>query len=176
MFDWHVLIQESCAVDSRTIDGAAGATQVAQLYAPMLEPLGFKLTWHDVDPCESPRGRHLQAVRCPQKTTDGILLLGHTDTVRAPVMVPWQHSANTPKIQGSGVCDMKGGCVLMLHAIATALNQSQSNPAAEQTQATSPTCCLSSTAWAFSAAASIKKTNRLTSPHSNQDQTPSQNS
>lgn len=97
------------------------------MFAGVLEPLGFEIRWHDADASEAPRGRHLQAVRCPQHATGGILLLGHTDTVLAPAMVPWEHNADTQKIQGSGVCDMKGGCVLMLHALATALHSSSSD-------------------------------------------------
>ena len=113
-------LQRLCEVDSRTIDGAAGTTHVAEMLGERLEELGFALEWHDTLPEEGPRGRHLKAVRNPDADSH-LVLIGHTDTVLSPADVPFRHDEPTQTLYGSGVCDMKGGNVIMLAAIEHAL-------------------------------------------------------
>lgn len=114
-------LEQVCAIDSRTNEGAAGVTQVSQVFADQLKAAGFELQWYDTDADEpQPRGRHLVARRNPKAATQ-LLLIGHTDTVLSPADVPWQFDRATGRVQGSGVCDMKGCVVVMLEAIERAL-------------------------------------------------------
>lgn len=117
------LLGALCAIDSRTVEGAAGATQVAALLGERLQAMGFTLTWVDPGPEEGPRGRHLQAVRHPDAATR-LLLIGHTDTVLSPADVPFRLDAAAGRAYGAGTCDMKGGCVLLLEALRLALADS----------------------------------------------------
>lgn len=119
---WMQLLTDVCAIDSRTEAAPAGATRVAERFGKVLEHLGFTLSWHEPAPQEGPRGQHLRAVR-HAGAGPRLLLLGHTDTVLAPAEVPWRVDAAQGKVFGSGVCDMKGGIVLLLAALEQALAQ-----------------------------------------------------
>jgi glutamate carboxypeptidase len=114
------LLGALCAIDSRTVEGAAGTVQVAELLGERLKALGFALEWIDASTAVPPRGRHLKAVRNPNAPVR-LLLMGHTDTVLSPAEVPFRADAQTGRVYGSGVCDMKGGCVVLLEALSLAL-------------------------------------------------------
>lgn len=116
------LLEALCRIDSRTADGAAGNIRVAELLAGALRPMGFDIEWVDPAPEEKPRGRHLKAVRNRDASTR-VVLIGHTDTVLSPVDVPFRLDHGSGRAYGSGVCDMKGGCVILLDAVRTALAQ-----------------------------------------------------
>jgi glutamate carboxypeptidase len=49
--------------------------------------------------------------------------MGHSDTVLGPADVPFRHDPATGRIQGAGVCDMKGGNVLLVEAVGKALER-----------------------------------------------------
>lgn len=115
-------LERLCAVDSRTIDGAAGATRVAEMIGERLRAMDFDLQWVEPDPSEGPRGRHLAACR-NAGAAKRVVLIGHTDTILSPAEAPFRVDTQTRRIHGSGSNDMKGGCVLMLEAVALALRE-----------------------------------------------------
>lgn len=117
---WMELLEAVCRIDSRTVDGAAGTTQVSAAFGERLESMGFAIQWHNPSSEEGTRGRHLVAVRNPAASRK-LLLLGHTDTVLSPEDVPFRVDRASQRMHGAGVCDMKGGCVLVLAAIEQAL-------------------------------------------------------
>jgi glutamate carboxypeptidase len=118
------LLGAMCAIDSRTADGAAGTTQVAELLGEQLGEqlgaMGFALEWISPFADEGPRGKHLKAVRNPD-AKKRLVLLGHTDTILSPKDVPFRLDAQKGKAYGSGVCDMKGGCLVLVEALKLAL-------------------------------------------------------
>jgi len=116
------LLEQLCAIDSRTVEGASGTTQVAEIVAERFRPLGFDIDWMEVGPGENPAGRHLKAVYNAEAATR-IVLIGHTDTVMSPSEVPFHYDAASGRAYGAGVSDMKGGCVLMIDAIRMALKE-----------------------------------------------------
>lgn len=118
------LLESVCTIDSRTAAAPEGTVRVAELFGERLAAMGFDLEWIDPLPEEGPRGRHLKAVRhadAPRR----LLLMGHTDTVLSPVDVPFRIDEGAGRVYGSGTCDMKGGCVVMLDAIEHALAESE---------------------------------------------------
>lgn len=117
---WLKLLQQLCEIDSTTEQGAAGATQVSTILGDRLRQLGFDLQWLDPWPSEGKRGKHLVAVRNVDAPRH-LLFIGHSDTVLSPAQVPFRIDYAQGRIFGSGVCDMKGGDVLMLTAIEHAL-------------------------------------------------------
>jgi len=114
-------LEALCAIDSRTVDGAAGTVRVAEMLGERLQAMGFALEWVDASAAEPPRGRHLKAVRNPNAPVR-LLLMGHTDTVLSPAEAPFRVDARTGRFYGSGACDMKGGCVVLLEALRQALD------------------------------------------------------
>lgn len=120
-------LKSLCVIDSRTTAGAAGTVQVSQMLGDWLKPLGFDLKWFDTLPEEGPRGKHLVAIRKPQGKP-GPVFVAHSDTVLSPEEVPFRFEAETGRVIGSGTCDMKGGCVVMVEAIKLALRE----PAVQQ--------------------------------------------
>jgi glutamate carboxypeptidase len=121
--DTTQLLHELCDIDSRTLAAHAGTERVSELLGQRLASLGFDLSWHDAQ-SPVPRGRHLLAIR-NKDLPAGVVLLGHSDTVLSPADVPWQLDPQTGKVIGSGVCDMKGGLVVLVESLALALKQSQ---------------------------------------------------
>lgn len=113
------LLEELCTVDSRTLEGSEGATQVAARMGEELTAMGFALEWFDTEP-PGERGRHLKAVRNPGAGSP-LMLLGHADTIMSPADVPFRRDDAAGKVYGSGVCDMKGGNVILLEALRRAL-------------------------------------------------------
>lgn len=115
-------LEALCSIDSRTSDGAAGTTRVAEMLGERLRGMGFELEWFDPHPSEGPRGRHLAARRNPG-AAKRIVLIGHTDTILGPADAPFRVDAQARRICGAGTNDMKGGCVVMLEAISLALRE-----------------------------------------------------
>jgi len=120
---WLDFLEQLCAIDSRTIDGAEGTIRVGELFGERLDSLGFELQWHDTLPEEGQRGRHLVAVRNPQAAVR-LVLIGHTDTVLSPDDVPFVRPDSSGRFHGSGVCDMKGSDVLLIESLAVVLDRS----------------------------------------------------
>lgn len=122
---WLELLETVCQIDSRTTLGCKGTTQVAQILGHELERLGFSLSWHDTLPEEGPRGQHLIATRNAD-APNPLVLIGHTDVILSPQEVPFRIDHDKQRVYGSGVCDMKGPDILMIHALADALNRYES--------------------------------------------------
>lgn len=92
----------------------AGVRAVGDVFRAELEALGFTARWVDGAPFK--RAGHLVAER--RGTGPRVLLIGHLDTVFEPDS-PFQRferiDANTAR--GPGIIDMKGGDVVMIHAL-----------------------------------------------------------
>lgn len=117
---WLELLQAICEIDSTTEVGAEGATAVSEMLGRRLQQMGFDLSWHAPWASEGRRGKHLIATRNATAARH-LLLVGHSDTVLSPKEVPFRVDHAAGLLYGAGVCDMKGGNVMMLHAIEHAL-------------------------------------------------------
>jgi glutamate carboxypeptidase len=107
------LLQQSVDINSGTMN-FAGVRAVGTLLEPEFSELGFTTEW--ADGAAFDRAGHLLAER------DGrgpkILLIGHLDTV-FPIDSPLQKFELVDKhfAEGPGTTDMKGGNVIMIHAL-----------------------------------------------------------
>jgi len=109
-------IESLCRIDSRTITSPDGATEVSAVLGRELAAMGFECRQVPCETTQERRGMHLVATRNPG-AGGKIVLLGHADTVLGPSEVPFRCDASEGRVFGSGVCDMKGGLVLMVEAI-----------------------------------------------------------
>jgi glutamate carboxypeptidase len=107
------LLERAVNINSGT-QNFAGVRAVGKLFAAEFERLGFRTRWVDGAPFK--RAGHLIA----ERTGPGrrFLLIGHLDTVFEPNS-PFQkfERLDETKARGPGVIDMKGGTVVMLHAL-----------------------------------------------------------
>lgn len=107
------LLERSVNINSGTMN-FEGVRAVGELLVPEFEELGFSTTWIDGAPFG--RAGHLVA----QRDGNGpkILLIGHLDTV-FPVASEFQkfEVVDDHFAQGPGTTDMKGGNVIMIHAL-----------------------------------------------------------
>src|SRR5258706_1495892 len=94
-----------------------GVREVGRIIRAELDGLGFKTEW--IDGASWQRAGHLVAEH-PGNGTSGprVLLIGHLDTVFERDS-PFQKFERLPsgKARGPGVIDMKGGDVVLLHAL-----------------------------------------------------------
>ena len=103
-------LQEAVMVDSAT-ENLAGVRKMAEVFGRQLTALGFESRFVEL-PASTGRSGHLVA---EHRGTKGrrILLLGHLDTV-----YPGGNYRREGDIaHGSGVGDMKGGDLVMIHAL-----------------------------------------------------------
>ena len=93
-----------------------GVREVGRLLEPEFASLGFQTRW--VDGAAWGRAGHLIATRRGPKGAQRVLLIGHLDTVFEPAS-PFQRFVriDDSTATGPGVCDMKGGDVVMLLAL-----------------------------------------------------------
>ena len=107
------LLERTVNVNSGTMN-FDGVRTVAEMFRPEFESLGFSVRW--VDGAEWGRAGHLIAER-PGRGTH-VLLIGHLDTVFEPDS-PFQRyeRLDDSTARGPGVCDMKGGNIVMLLAL-----------------------------------------------------------
>src|SRR5262249_50484297 len=115
------LLERAVNVNSGTMN-FDGVREVARLFQPELEALGFKVRW--VDGARWNRAGHLVARRDGKSGAPKLLLIGHLDTVFDKDS-PFQRFTRTDDstARGPGVIDMKGGDVIILlalHALADA--------------------------------------------------------
>jgi len=90
-----------------------GVREVGVLFRAEFDALGFETEWVDGAPWD--RAGHLVARR--NGTGPRLLLIGHLDTVFEPSS-PFQAFAREgDRAQGPGVVDMKGGDVVIIHAL-----------------------------------------------------------
>jgi glutamate carboxypeptidase len=107
------LLERTVDVNSGTMN-FEGVREVGRMFAAELAELGFATRWVDGAPFQ--RAGHLVAER-PGKGPR-VLLIGHLDTVFEP-QSPFQRFARLSDhaAKGPGVTDMKGGNVVMIHAL-----------------------------------------------------------
>jgi glutamate carboxypeptidase len=107
------LLERAVNINSGT-QNFAGVREVGKLFDAELARLGFKTTW--VDGSRFNRAGHLVAER-PGKGPR-VLLIGHLDTVFEPDS-PFQkfERVGPNAARGPGIIDMKGGDVVMIHAL-----------------------------------------------------------
>ncbi len=107
------LLEQIVNINSGTMN-FLGVRQVGDVLRPKFEALGFTTRW--VDGAAFHRAGHFIA----EHTVAGpkILLIGHLDTVFEPNS-PFQkyELVNDSTAKGPGVIDMKGGDVIILHAL-----------------------------------------------------------
>ena len=109
------LLRRAVEVNSGTMN-PDGVRQVGHLFAPEFDALGFKTRW--VEGVSWGRAGHLIATRAGKGSGPRVLLIGHLDTVFEKDS-PFQHfqSLDDSTARGPGVCDMKGGDVILLLAL-----------------------------------------------------------
>jgi glutamate carboxypeptidase len=92
----------------------AGVRQVGDIFRAELDALGFTTEW--IDGASWQRAGHLVATRAGRSPT--LLLIGHLDTVFEPDS-PFQkfQRIDANHARGPGICDMKGGDVIILQAL-----------------------------------------------------------
>ena len=114
---WKSLLQSLINTNSGT-DNPEGLNTIRRILIPEFEKLGFQVKTIDTG------NKHKLLVIDFPNSIPQLLLIGHIDTV-----FPKDIKENTMqeignKITGPGVIDMKGGIVLMLHALSDIKNQS----------------------------------------------------
>jgi len=107
------LLERAVNINSGT-QNFAGVREVGKLFAAEFERLAFRTRWVDGAPFK--RAGHLIAERPGPGRK--FLLIGHLDTVFEPSS-PFQKfdRIDETHARGPGVIDMKGGIVVMLHAL-----------------------------------------------------------
>src|SRR5215510_3790961 len=107
------LLERIVNINSGTMN-FAGVRQVADVLRPQFDALGFTTRWVDGAPFR--RAGHLIAEH--PGSGPKILLIGHLDTVFEPSS-PFQRfeRLNDTTARGPGIIDMKGGDVILLHAL-----------------------------------------------------------
>jgi len=113
-------IESLCRIDSRTTASPDGATKVGAILARELTAMGFACEQAPCKTVAERRGLHLVGTR-NAGAGGKIVLLGHADTVLGPSEAPFRYDPGAGRVYGAGVCDMKGGLVLMIEAIRLAL-------------------------------------------------------
>ena len=89
-----------------------GVDRVGLLFDTWLEPLGFKVEVHQRETI----GNHRHYKSAHTKNSKKLLLLGHLDTV-FPEGKFEQYREDEEWIYGPGVCDMKGGNIVIMEAL-----------------------------------------------------------
>jgi glutamate carboxypeptidase len=109
------LLERAVNVNSGTMN-FEGVRAVGRLFAPEFEALGFTTEW--VDGAAWGRAGHLVARRAGREGAPRLLLIGHLDTVFERDS-PFQRfeRISGEAARGPGICDMKGGNVVMLLAL-----------------------------------------------------------
>src|SRR6185295_2199534 len=109
------LLERAVDVNSGTLN-FAGVREVGRMFEPEFKALGFETSW--IDGAAWTRAGHLVARRIGRKGSPRVLLIGHLDTVFEKDS-PFQRyqKISEEQARGPGVCDMKGGDVVILLAL-----------------------------------------------------------
>jgi len=109
------LLERTVNVNSGTMN-FEGVRQVGTMFQAEFQALGFETTW--IDGAAWNRSGHLVAKRIGKGRGPRVLLIGHLDTVFEKDS-PFQRyrKVSETAAHGPGVCDMKGGNVVMLLAL-----------------------------------------------------------
>jgi glutamate carboxypeptidase len=109
------LLRRTVDMNSGTMN-PEGVREVGRVFAAEFEGLGFRTRW--VDGAAWGRAGHLVATRAGKRGGPRVLLIGHLDTVFEKDSPFQRYEALTDSTaRGPGVCDMKGGDVIMLLAL-----------------------------------------------------------
>lgn len=108
--DFGAALGQAVQIDSAT-ENLAGVRQLGELFAAQLAELGFESRFVAL-PASTGRAGHLVA---EHRGTKGkrMLLIGHLDTVYPGA----NFQRNGDDVSGSGVADMKGGDIVIIHAL-----------------------------------------------------------
>lgn len=106
------LLEQLVNINSGTMNHA-GVKQVADVFQPEFEALGFDTHWYDMS--EVNRAGHLFAEK--QGSGQCLLLIGHLDTVFEADSPFQTFERDGDHATGPGVNDMKGGDVVILYAL-----------------------------------------------------------
>lgn len=109
------LLREVVDVNSGTMN-SAGVREVGRIFAERLGRIGFETRWIDL-PDSVDRAGHLLAVRPGEPGGARLLLIGHLDTVFEPGDPFQRFERQDTLAAGPGVVDMKGGDVVIVHAL-----------------------------------------------------------
>jgi glutamate carboxypeptidase len=117
------LLETLVNINSGTMN-LPGVVAVKDVVMPQIEALGFKTRWVPMEAFDKRAGTVVAEHACPAgpgRCGKRLLLIGHMDTVFEPAsrfqrfeIVP---GTNGNVATGPGVCDMKGGVVVMLSAL-----------------------------------------------------------
>ncbi len=112
------LLERTVNINSGTMN-FAGVREVGRVFAGEFEKLGFETRW--IDGSDFGRAGHLVAERAGDAgdaARPHVLLIGHLDTVFEPDS-PFQtfERVSETAARGPGTTDLKGGTVVMLHAL-----------------------------------------------------------
>ena len=89
-----------------------GVDKVGEIFDEWFKDLGFELNIHN----RGSIGNHRHYISACDKNSKKLLLLGHLDTVFPPNKFE-DYSEDKEWIYGPGVCDMKGGNIVVLQAL-----------------------------------------------------------
>lgn len=90
----------------------AGVDQVGEIFDTWFKNLDFKIDIYDRELI----GSHRHYISKHDNTSKKLLLLGHLDTVFSPNKFD-NYSEDSEWVYGAGVCDMKGGNIVLLQAL-----------------------------------------------------------
>jgi glutamate carboxypeptidase len=116
------LLEKLVDINSGTMN-LAGVVAVKDEILPLLEGLGFKVRWVPMEQVDGRAGDLVAVHACPlgaEKCGKRLLLIGHMDTVfekSSSFQTYTVVSGDGNIATGPGVCDMKGGLVVMLAAL-----------------------------------------------------------
>ncbi len=117
------LLAQIVNINSGTMN-LPGVVAVKDVIAPQFESLGFNVRWNPMQALDQRAGDLVAEHPCPAGTGhcgQRLLLIGHMDTVFEPASKFQKYEIVSGTggnvATGPGVCDMKGGLVVMLSAL-----------------------------------------------------------
>lgn len=112
METWKSLVDRDCGSGNK-----AGVDSVGQDIRRFLEPLGFKVRFHEYE-----KAGNMLVAEYGDMTKPFVILTGHMDTVFADgTTAERPFTVQDGRVTGPGVLDMKGGITVMLYAVKTLL-------------------------------------------------------
>ena len=112
METWKSLVDRDCGSGNK-----AGVDSVGQDIRRFLEPLGFKVRFHEYG-----KAGNMLVAEYGNMTKPFVILTGHMDTVFADgTAAERPFTVQDGRVTGPGVLDMKGGITVMLYAVKTLL-------------------------------------------------------
>lgn len=108
MKTWQFLVNRDCGSGNK-----AGVDQVGRDIQQILEPLGFKVYFHEYE-----KAGNMLVAEYGDMTKPFIVLTGHMDTVFADgTAAKRPFTVKEGKVTGPGCLDMKGGVTILLYAV-----------------------------------------------------------